>query len=46
MIRRWIVAGMDVLNPLAIAHHLAASKNPSSNAMSRLLEELNQPNFL
>jgi hypothetical protein len=41
-IRRWINAGVDVLDPLAVAHHLAASKNPSRDAMSVLLEELNQ----
>jgi hypothetical protein len=40
-IRRWIAAGVDVLDPLAVAHHLAASKNPSRDAMSVLLEELN-----
>lgn len=40
-IRRWIAAGVDVLDPLSVAHHLAASKNPSTDAMSRLLEELN-----
>jgi hypothetical protein len=41
-IRRWIAAGVDVLDPLAVAHHLAASKNPSRDAMSVLLEQLNQ----
>ena len=40
-IRRWIAAGVDVLDPLAVAHHLAHSKNPSRDAMSVLLEELN-----
>jgi hypothetical protein len=40
-IRRWIAAGVDVMDPLAVAHHLAASKNPSRDAMSVLLEELN-----
>ena len=40
-VRRWIAAGVDVLDPLAVAHHLAASKNPSRDAMSVLLEELN-----
>jgi hypothetical protein len=45
-IRRWIAAGVDVLDPLAVAHHLAASKNPSRDAMSVLLEELNSPDFL
>ncbi len=41
-VRRWIAAGVDVLDPLAVAHHLAASKNPSRDAMSVLLEQLNQ----
>ena len=45
-IRRWISAGVDVLDPLAVAHHLAASKNPSTDAMGRLLEELNNTDFL
>jgi hypothetical protein len=40
-IRRWIAAGVDVMDPLAVAHHLAHSKNPSRDAMSALLEELN-----
>ena len=40
-IRRWISAGVDVLDPLAVAHHLAASKNPSRDAMSVLLDQLN-----
>ena len=40
-IRRWIAAGVDVLDPLAVAHHLAHSKNPSSDAMSVLLDQLN-----
>ena len=40
-VRRWIAAGVDVMDPLAVAHHLAASKNPSRDAMSVLLEELN-----
>jgi hypothetical protein len=40
-IRRWIAAGIDIADPLAVAHHLAASKNPSRDAMSVLLEELN-----
>ena len=40
-IRRWISAGVDVLDPLAVAHHLAHSKNPSSDAMSNLLDQLN-----
>ena len=39
-VRRWIAAGVDVMDPLAMAHHLAHSKNPSSDAMSVLLEEL------
>ncbi len=41
-VRRWIAAGVDVMDPLAVAHHLAASKNPSRDAMSVLLEQLNQ----
>jgi hypothetical protein len=45
-IRRWLAAGVDVLDPLAVAHHLAHSKNPSSDAMSNLLDQLNQPDFL
>ena len=40
-IRRWLAAGVDVLDPLAVAHHLAASKNPSRDAMSVLLDQLN-----
>ncbi len=45
-VRRWLAAGVDVMDPLAVAHHLAASKNPSRDAMSRLIEELNSPDFL
>jgi hypothetical protein len=45
-IRRWIAAGVDVLDPLAVAHHLAHSKNPSRDSMSRLIEQLNSPDFL
>ncbi len=45
-IRRWIAAGVDICDPLSVARHLAHSKNPSNDAMSRLLEELNSPDFL
>ena len=45
-IRRWIAAGVDICDPLSVAHHLAHSKNPSRDAMSVLLEELNSPDFL
>jgi hypothetical protein len=45
-VRRWIAAGVDVMDPLAVAHYLAHAKNPSPDAMSRLIEELNSPDFL
>ena len=40
-IRRWHALGIDLADPIAIAEALAAMKNPSPDAMSRLLEELN-----
>ena len=40
-IRHWLAAGVDVLDPLAVARHLAHSKTPGRDAMSVLLEELN-----
>ena len=40
-IRRWHALGIDIADPIAIAEALAGMKNPSSDAMSRLLEELN-----
>jgi hypothetical protein len=45
-IRRWIAAGVDICDPLSVGHYLAHSKNPSRDAMSVLLEELNSPDFL
>jgi len=40
-IRRWHALGIDLHDPVAVASALAAMKNPSSDAMSVLLEELN-----
>jgi hypothetical protein len=40
-IRRWHALGIDLHDPVAVASALAAMKNPSPDAMSRLLEELN-----
>ena len=40
-IRRWHALGIDLHDPVAVAAALAGMKNPSSDAMSRLLEELN-----
>jgi hypothetical protein len=40
-IRRWRALGIDLHDPVAVASALAAMKNPSSDAMSVLLEELN-----
>jgi hypothetical protein len=45
-IRRWHALGIDLHDPVAVASALAAMKNPSSDAMSVLLEELNSPDFL
>ena len=45
-IRRWIAAGIDITDPLAVGHYLAHAKNPAPDAMSRLIEELNSPDFL
>ncbi len=41
-IRRWNALGIDLHDPVAVAEALAAMKNPSSDAMAALLEELNQ----
>jgi hypothetical protein len=40
-IRRWHALGIDLHDPVAVASALAAMKNPSSDAMAVLLEELN-----
>jgi hypothetical protein len=40
-IRRWHALGIDLHDPVAVASALAAMKNPSSDAMSVLLEQLN-----
>jgi hypothetical protein len=45
-IRRWHALGIDLHDPIAVASALAAMKNPSSDAMAVLLEELNSPDFL
>jgi hypothetical protein len=45
-IRRWHALGIDLHDPIAVASALAAMKNPSPDAMSRLIEELNSPDFL
>jgi hypothetical protein len=45
-IRRWHALGIDLHDPVAVASALAAMKNPSSDAMAALLEELNSPDFL
>ena len=45
-IRRWHALGIDIADPIAIAEALAGMKNPSTDAMGRLLEELNSPDFL
>jgi hypothetical protein len=44
--RRWHALGIDLHDPIAVAEALAAMKNPSRDSMSRLLEELNSPDFL
>jgi hypothetical protein len=41
-IRRWHALGIDLHDPVAVASALAAMKNPSSDAMASLLEQLNQ----
>jgi hypothetical protein len=41
-IRRWHALGIDLHDPVAVAEALAAMKNPSSDAMASLLEQLNQ----
>jgi hypothetical protein len=41
-IRRWHALGIDLHDPIAVAEALAAMKNPSSDAMASLLEQLNQ----
>jgi hypothetical protein len=45
-IRRWHALGIDLHDPVAVASALAGMKNPSSDAMAVLLEELNSPDFL
>jgi hypothetical protein len=40
-IRRWHALGIDLHDPVAVASALAAMKNPSSDAMSVLLEQIN-----
>jgi hypothetical protein len=40
-IRRWHALGIDLSDPVAVAEALAGMKNPSSDAMAALLEELN-----
>ena len=45
-IRRWHALGIDLHDPVAVAEALATMKNPSTDAMSVLLDQLNQPDFL
>jgi transposase-like protein len=39
-VRRWVADGVNVGDPLAVAEHLARSKNPSRRAVIACIREL------